>query len=160
MDEIKLPVHKGDNMACIYDAEGRYICGWKDEGDAEQIVSALNAQQPCGTCEGKGKVDKEGISWQTHKDAGTVPWSLKRCPDCTPCYGLSCPHWAQCFPQFKEEIKQLEAENKQAAGRIEKLENALRDVLNGIFAGKDIFWVNKQAKAALGEEKKDETAKR
>ena len=49
---------------------------------------------------------------------------------CKPCYGISCPHWRACFPQFQNDIKELDEEIKKL-----KIENiglvAENEILKG-----------------------------
>lgn len=52
--------------------------------------------------------------------------------DCDTCYGISCPHWMQCFPELVTDVKELEAKNKklqlagiEMMGRINKLEKRI-----------------------------------
>jgi len=32
--------------------------------------------------------------------------------ECEDCYGLSCPHWRQCFPEMRLDVDELQAANK------------------------------------------------
>lgn len=163
MDEIKLPVHKGDNMACIYDAEGRYICGWKDEGDAEQIVSALNAQQPCQPG-GEEFLILSGDELKALKTMTSVDYIVNACGG-----QLTPTDIAECINGI------LQSSTNKTAGRIEKLEKACewaRDLYDQLALGPlqaaakygpdytpptDKEWLEMRGmlEAALGEEKKD-----
>lgn len=63
--------------------------------------------------------------------------------DCKDCYGVSCPHWQQCFSQFKEIqaendklkkqlnyiLKQVEKADKYGVGMVKVSKIAIKQVL-------------------------------
>ncbi len=44
---------------------------------------------------------------------------------CETCYGISCPHWSQCFPELRSDIKELETKTIDLQSTIDSLVGAL-----------------------------------
>ena len=133
----------------VIDAEGATVCKARAPEEAVEILTALNAQ-----------AEQAARIKELEKECGLLMEGLDEyCPDCQPsgecepCYGISCPHWAQCFPQFRGDVKALDEKNKQTTARIAELERACEVVIRNIDADAvTAGWASNYLKKWLGKE--------
>lgn len=143
---VKEPIQVGAYAFHLLDADGQHFCTVESLGNADQIVSTLNAQKPkCETCGDKRIIYPEPVE----QYGGEENWPPARpCPDCPPTTQTGEKFDADLAIQkaitaiskaktiegavagafsalAKTKIDHIESQLRQAAARIKDLEKAL-----------------------------------
>ncbi len=112
----------------IDDLDRAHFYGYEQAklASAELVCELFNTRQPdpkSGSIE-QSELDVLKQRCETSEGDIHLPFVLKviarleqleRQPEdkCETCYGISCPHWLQCYPNLVTDIKELEGKNKE-----------------------------------------------